>query len=139
MAQKTPPPGATSAVDPAGRARPAAPAEPVQSAERVDKTAATTEVRAPERAAAIANAAAVGAVAPSLSADRVRGIADRLRRGVITTEQAVAELIEDAVLKNLPGLPADSRLVEELRTLLASYAQNDPHLLQQVKGLGAGR
>lgn len=139
MAQKTPPIGAASAVDQAERARPTSPSESAQPVERVEKAAATTAVQAPERAAAVPGAGAVGAVAPSVAADRVRGIADRLRRGVLTPQQAVEELIADAVQKNLPGLPADSRLVEELRALLASYAQNDPHLLQQVKSLGAGR
>jgi hypothetical protein len=142
MAQKTPPPGAASAVEKAERARPTDPAKPaerVDPAARVEKTAAAAEVRATERAAAVAGPAAVGAVAPSLAADRVGGIADRLRRGVITPQQAVEELIDEAVHSNLPGVPADSRLVEELRALLSSYAQNDPFLLQQVKSLAAGR
>lgn len=145
MAQKTPPPGAASAVEKAERARPTDPAKPVERVDRVDaadqvqKAAAATGVRATERAAAVAGPAAVGAVAPSLAADRVGGIADRLRRGVITPQQAVEELIDVAVHSNLPGVPADSRLVEELRALLSSYAQNDPFLLQQVKSLGAGR
>src|SRR5262245_20884733 len=138
MAQKTPPIGGASAVEPAERTRATSPAEAAESVERVEKTAAASEVRAPSAIDRVAATGAVDKVAPTRAADQVRGIADRLRRGVITPSQAVEELIEDAVHKNLPGLPADSPLVEELRALLTTYAQDDPHLLQQVKRLGAG-
>lgn len=123
----------------------------------VGKTGAATGVRPTEAAAPIAPtgsvaqaakaeaaqaAQAVNPVAAALraaSADQVQSIADRLRRGVLSPSQAVEELIEDAVQRNLPGLGPDSALTQELRALLVAYAKDDPYLASRIGRLGIHR
>ena len=59
--------------------------------------------------------------------------------GVLSPAQAVEELVEDAVKKNLPGLEADSKLSQELRSLLLAYAKDDPYLASRISRLGIQR
>jgi hypothetical protein len=94
---------------------------------------------ATEAATAVPGVTAVAPLSPALSADRVQSIAERLRRGALTPSQAVEELIEDAVQRNLPGLPSDSPLSRELRALLSAHAVDDPYLASRISRLGIHR
>lgn len=133
---------AATGAQPVGKARaasgvaPAAAAEPVGRARSVE---AADNVKAAAATAAAQPVAGVPSLARTAAPDRVHGIADRLRRGVLTPSQAVEELIEDAVQRNLPGLQADSPLTQELRTLLLSYAKDDPYLASRISRLGIQR
>jgi hypothetical protein len=107
--------------------------------QRADATGAAEGVKAAAATEAVAKTAPVGNVARVEVADRVQSIADRLRRGVLTPSQAVEELIEDAVQRNLPGLSGDSALLQELRALLSAYAKDDPYLQSRINRLGIHR
>ncbi len=112
------------------------PTAPLTAATAVDAAARVKGVTA---AQAIAQAAAVSAVTKAAAADSVQSIAERLRRGALTPGQAVEELIDDAVQRNLPGLSADSPLTQELRSLLSAYAKDDPYLASRISKLGIAR
>ena len=140
MAQRTPPPGQTPAGPEAiGKARPVgkvAETAPVDAASGVD---AVEKTSAAEKVAPASKVAGVEKTAPAAAADRVHSIADRLRRGTLSPSQAVEELIEDAVQRNLPGLEANSKLSQELRALLLAYAKDDPYLASRITRLGMQR
>ena len=139
MATKLPPVGRASPAEPVARSRAAGAvdaAAPVQGTTQVEATQAASAVQGTAAAAPVDAAAAIVRAAP---ADLVKSVSDRLRRGDLTPAQAVEELIEDAVRQNLPGLPDDSPLRQQLRALLKSYVKDDPYLLTQRKGLGADR
>jgi hypothetical protein len=125
--------GQAPPTEPVGKARPVSEVAPAAPVDSVAKTAAAEPV---QKAAAVA---AVERTAPAAAADRVASIAERLRRGVLTPSQAVEELVEDAVQKNLPGLAADSKLSQELRQLLLAYAKDDPYLASRIGRLGIQR
>jgi hypothetical protein len=133
MATKLPPSGKASAIDPAARAQGPAAVTPAAEVSRVAQTAAAEQVTATAEAAPVGATAAVGRAA---SADRIANIADRLRRGLLTPNQAVEELIADTVKHSLPGVAVDSRLGEELRSLLNAYVQEDPQLAAKIGRLG---
>lgn len=140
MAQRTPPQGQTPAgPDAIGKARPvgkvaaAAAADAVSEVDRVEQTTAAAPVDP------LAKVAAVEKTAAAAPADRVASIADRLRRGTLSASQAVEELVEDAVARNLPGLEPDSKLSQELRALLRAYAKDDPYLASRISRLGIQR
>src|SRR5690349_17615380 len=123
MAIKSPPLGKASAIDPAARSHGTAAVTPAAEVSRVDQTVAAEQVAAAAQAAPVSAPAAVGR---AVAADRIASIADRLRRGLLTPNQAVEELIADTVKHSLPGVAIDSRLGEELRTLLNAYVKEDP-------------
>lgn len=108
----------------------------VSRTEAVQPKDAVAGVAAAESVSAVRKVAANERVAAS---DRVQDIAERLRRGLLAPSQAVEELIEDAVQRNLPGLTADSALAQELRELLAAYAKDDPYLANRISRLDIKR
>ena len=122
--------------EPIERSRPAQGVAPTESASAVDGPAAVTAKSAIEAAQAPQAVSLVSAVGAASGADRVGSIADRLRRGMLSPSQAVEELIEDAVRRNLPGMAMDSRLSQELRAMLLSYAKDDPYLTSRISRLG---
>jgi molybdenum-dependent DNA-binding transcriptional regulator ModE len=63
-------------------------------------------------------------------------VADRLRAGAITVDQAVEELIDDAVTRQV-GAATQGRaeLEERLRELLRQYAATDPQLTAHIRRL----
>lgn len=113
---------APSQVEPAGAVR------AVEGSERVESVAAAASVDA---------AGAVAAAQRVAGSDRVQGIIDRLRRGAISPNQAVQELIDDVVERSLPGVSPDSPLVAQLRNLLSAYAKDDPYLASRIERLGS--
>ena len=133
MATKLPPSGKASAIDPAARAHGTAAVTPAAEVSRVAQTAAAEQVAATAKAAPVSASVAVGRTA---AADRIANIADRLRRGVLTPNQAVEELIADTVKHSLPGVAIDSRLGDELHRLLNAYVLEDPLLAAKIGRLG---
>lgn len=139
MANKLPSIGKVDSIDSAGRSRAteqvgqvgkATEAAPVAAVAKAEKAAAA------ESASAVAATTAAPAVASTAAADAIADIAARLRSGTLTASQAVEALIQDAVAKNLPGVAPGSKLAEQLRSLLAAYADADPYLAARIKGLG---
>ena len=136
MANKLPSIGKVDSIDSAGRSRATEQAEKVGKATEAAAVAAVTKA---DKAAAAESASAVAAapaVASTAAADAIADIAARLRSGTLTASQAVEALIQDAVAKNLPGVAPGSKLAEQLRSLLAAYADADPYLAARIKGLG---
>jgi hypothetical protein len=122
--------------------------EGVRGAKKVEPTTAVTGAPSVERVDAAAPvqalqpAQAVEAAAAILrtqAVDKVAGIAEKLRLGGMTSSQAVEELIDDAVSSALRGLPPDSPVGEELRTLLRAYAKDDPYLQSRINRLAPDR
>ena len=136
MANKLPSIGKVDSIDSAGRSRAT---EQVGKATEAAAVAAVTKAdkaAAAESASAVAATSAAPAVASTPAADAIAEIAARLRNGTLTASQAVEALIQDAVAKNLPGAAPGSKLAEQLRSLLAAYADADPYLAARIKGLG---
>lgn len=136
MANKLPSIGKVDSIDSAGRSRAT---EQVGKATEAAAVAAVTKAdkaAAAESASAVAATSAAPAVASTAAADAIADIAARLRSGTLTASQAVEALIQDAVAKNLPGAAPGSKLAEQLRSLLAAYADADPYLAARIKGLG---
>src|SRR5262245_31222698 len=111
----------------------------IEQTERAQPVAAADSVEGVAAAAAVAEAAPVHAVQRAAASELVASVADRLRRGVLTPSQAVEELVDDAVRKNLPGLDKDSALGEALRGLLRTYAEDDPYLTTRIDRLRTKR
>lgn len=118
--------GAADKAQAAGRAVPVNRVSHVEGSQQVDAAA---------KAAPLSALQGVTGVGKTVSADRVASIADRLRRGVITNQQAVEELIEDTIRASLPGLTESSPLSQKLREILQSYAKDDPYLFAKVRRL----
>lgn len=136
MANKLPSIGKVDSIDSAGRSRAT---EQVGKATEAAAVAAVTKAdkaAAAESASAVTATSAAPAVASTAAADAIADIAARLRSGTLTASQAVEALIQDAVAKNLPGVAPGSKLAEQLRSLLAAYADADPYLAARIKGLG---
>lgn len=136
MANKLPSIGKVDSIDSAGRSRAT---EQVGQVGKATEAAAVGAVTKADKAAAAESASAVAAapaVASTAAADAIADIAARLRSGTLTASQAVEALIQDAVAKNLPGVAPGSKLAEQLRSLLAAYADADPYLAARIKGLG---
>lgn len=136
MANKLPSIGKVDSIDSAGRSRAT---EQVGQVGKATEAAAVGAVTKADKAAAAESASAVAAapaVASTAAADAIADIAARLRSGTLTASQAVEALIQDAVAKNLPGAAPGSKLAEQLRSLLAAYADADPYLAARIKGLG---
>lgn len=136
MANKLPSIGKVDSIDSAGRSRAT---EQVEKVGKATEAAAVAAVTKADKAAAAESASAVAAapaVASTAAADAIADIAARLRSGTLTASQAVEALIQDAVAKNLPGVAPGSKLAEQLRSLLAAYADADPYLAARIKGLG---
>ncbi|HRI54396.1 MAG TPA: hypothetical protein PLW65_29860 [Pseudomonadota bacterium] len=133
MATKPPPLGKAPAIDPAARAHGPTAVTPAAEVARLDQATATAAVAATTETAPVKAAGAVGRAA---GADRIANIADRLRRGLLTPNQAVEELIADTVKHSLPGVAIDSRLGDELRALLNAYVKEDPLLAAKIGRLG---
>jgi hypothetical protein len=75
----------------------------------------------------------------SRSTDAVGNVAARLRSGALTVPQAVAVLIEDAIDRQVGRAVADSPLLaRELRQLLETYANRDPHIAARIRRLTDG-
>lgn len=125
-----------SAIDSVGRAGSVAPSSAVEPTSAVGAVASSERVEAVAGAAPVDAAAAVSAAQRVLASDRVQGIIDGLRRGTISPNQAVQELIDDVVQRSLPGVSPDSPLVAQLRTLLSAYAKDDPYLASRIERLG---
>lgn len=145
MAQRPPsngpggPVSAASGLDAVGKTGATSGVKPTEAAAPIASTtgvAATSATAAPQAAQAVHP---VAAALRAVGADQVQSIADRLRRGVLSPSQAVEELIEDAVQRNLPGLGPDSALTQELRALLVAYAKDDPYLTSRISRLGIHR
>jgi hypothetical protein len=134
MATKSPPLAKAPAIDPAARSHGTAAVTPAAEVSRVDQTAAAEQVAPTGKAAPVNATAPVGR---AIATDRIANIADRLRRGLLTPNQAVEELIADTVKQSLPGVAIDSRLGEELRNLLNAYVKEDPLLAAKIGRLGA--
>lgn len=142
MAQRPPSNGPSGPVSAASGANAVGKTGGVKPAEAAAPIASTSGVAAAAAAQATGAAQAVHPIAAALravGADQVQSIADRLRRGVLSPSQAVEELIEDAVQRNLPGLGPDSTLTQELRALLVAYAKDDPYLASRISRLGIHR
>ena len=136
MANKLPSIGKVDSIDSAGRSRAT---EQVGKATEAAAVAAVTKAdkaAAAESASAVAATSAAPTMASTAAADAIADIAARLRSGTLTASQAVEALIQDAVAKNLPGAAPGSKLAEQLRSLLAAYADADPYLAARIKGLG---
>lgn len=66
--------------------------------------------------------------------DPVGQVAERLRAGEISSDQAVELLIDDAIARQMGGaVPAD--LEPRLREVLRDYAANDPYLAAKIRRL----
>ena len=130
MPQKPPRPSAgTTPAEPVSRKDPAQAPDPVHKAE------AAAPAERVQQAAPVGPAEAAAPVSPAARSELVGAIARRLRAGDITTQQAVEELIEDAVHTNLGPEGGDSPLSEKLRAALRAYVEQDPFLASRVKGL----
>ena len=125
-----------SSIESVSKAGPLSATPAVDAAPAVSGVDATTGVDAVAAASAVDAAQAVTATQKVASSDRVQGVIDKLRRGTLTPAQAVQELIDDVVQRSLPGASPDSPLVKQLRTLLQSYAQDDPYLASRIERLG---
>lgn len=117
----------TGSVTATAKVEPAAAVRAVEGSERVDAVSGAAPVDA---------AGAISAAQRVLGSDRVQGIIDKLRRGAISPNQAVQELIDDVVERSLPGVSPDSPLVGQLRAMLSAYAKDDPYLAGRIERLG---
>jgi hypothetical protein len=102
----------------------APPVDAVDGIGEVDSVApseATGEVKAPAPTTGPANV------------DPVAQVAAQLRAGEITVDQAVEQLIDDAISRQLSHQAKD--LEPKLRELLRSYAESDPFLAARIRRL----
>lgn len=66
--------------------------------------------------------------------DAIARVAERLRAGEITADEAVELLIDDAIGRQMGGaVPKD--LEPKLREVLRDYATNDPYLAAKIRRL----
>ncbi|MCS6915541.1 MAG: hypothetical protein RMK29_00460 [Myxococcales bacterium] len=109
--------------EPAAALEPVAPAGPASPVERVVEAKAVEALQGAE------------AVERAGRSELVRAIARRLRSGEITVQQAVEELIEEAVRTSLAGVNPEGPLARQLRAVLRSYVEEDPYLSARLHGL----
>jgi hypothetical protein len=101
------------------------------------------EVDAPDAIAApgdVAPVAGVGKPAGVALPDAITQVAARLRAGQITVDQAVDELIDDAIRRQVGRAVEDARdLAPQLRELLKGFATSDPFLAAKIRRLTLGK
>src|SRR5262245_53759902 len=106
---------------------------PVDGVSDVDQLEKTGEILKATDTPAVDAAQRSGAAAPS---DAVAKVAAQLRAGEITVDQAVEQLIDDAVKRQMGLLTAGrEELEDELRELLRQYASTDPFLAAKIRRL----
>jgi hypothetical protein len=108
-------------------------APPVEGVEAPDEVGEIADVGATDAAAPVsgtAPASGTGAIDP------VGQVAAQLRAGKITVDQAVEQLIDDAIGRQLsPHHKEAKELERKLRELLRSYAESDPFLAARIRRL----
>ena len=108
----------------------APPVNGVDAPNEVSEVGGTAPPNSATQAAPVGKAAPAGA---SQAADPVARVASQLRAGEITVDQAVDQLIDDAVGKQLGAIGKDFE--PKLRELLRSYAEADPFLAARIRRL----
>jgi hypothetical protein len=79
----------------------------------------------------------VGGTSGPGGTDPIAQIAARMRAGEITSDQAVELLIDDAISRQLGGVPKE--LEPKLREALRDVAANDPYLAAKIRKLTQGK
>lgn len=86
---------------------------------------------APAETGAVAR---VGGTGGPGGVDPIARVAERLRAGEITSDEAVELLIDDAIARQMGGaVPKD--LEPKLREVLRDYAATDPYLAAKIRRL----
>jgi hypothetical protein len=103
-----------------------------------------SRVDAPEGAGEVAPTAPAqvdGAGGPTKAAlDPIAQVAEALRAGDITVEQAVERLIDDAIQRQVGHATQDRpELERRLRELLRGLTSTDPFLLSRIRRLTMGK
>src|SRR5262245_28783521 len=103
---------------------------PVNGVSNIERTG---EILAPAKTPAVEAPQRPGATAPS---NAVAKVAAQLRAGELTVDQAVEQLIDDAVKRQMGHFTSGRQeLEDELRELLRQYAASDPFLAAKIRRL----
>jgi hypothetical protein len=107
----------------------------------VDPASRVEAPEGPGEVAPTAPAQVDGAGAPTRAAlDPIAQVAEALRAGDITVEQAVERLIDDAIHHQVGHATQDRpELERRLRELLRGLASTDPFLLSRIRRLTMGK